>query len=149
MGNEKGREVLGRPDATADRPVGRLTSGLHVKGEIIGTEDLLIEGSVEGMIQLGERKLTVAPTAKLVADINAREVVVYGYVKGTVHAKGRIEIKKNGAAIGSLITGQFAIEDGADFRGSLEIEKGSTKETEQNVSVRAASASAGAGSEAA
>lgn len=110
-------------DPTADRPTGCLPSGLHVKGDIIGTEDLLIEGSVEGLIQLDQRKLTVAPTAKLTADINARDVVVYGYVKGNVRAQGRIEIKRKGAAIGSLTAPQIAIEEGADFKGSLEIER--------------------------
>src|SRR6266404_2718291 len=80
------------PDAT-----GWLGSSLHVKGDITGTEDLLIDGSVEGLIQLDERKLTVGATAKLTADINARDVVVYGSVKGNVRATGRIEIKKDGS----------------------------------------------------
>src|SRR6185295_16571832 len=71
----------------------RLGSSLHVKGEITGSEDLQIDGSVEGLIQLDERKLTVGATAKVTADIIAREVVVYGTVKGNLRAKDRIEIK--------------------------------------------------------
>ena len=63
--------------ATGDRATARLGSSLHVKGEITGSEDLLIDGSVEGLIQLDERKLTVGATAKVTADIIAREVVVY------------------------------------------------------------------------
>src|SRR5713101_4129455 len=111
------------PQAAATDATGWLGSSLHVKGDISGTEDLLIEGSVEGLIQLDERKLTVGATAKLTADINARDVVVYGYVKGNVRAKGRIEIRKDGVVIGNLTTAQIMIEDGADFKGSIEIDR--------------------------
>lgn len=132
-------------DEKADRATGWLGSSLHVKGDVFGTEDLLIEGVVEGMIQLDERKLTVATTAKLMADINARDVVVYGYVKGNVRATGRIEIKKDGSVIGNLTPAQIMIEDGANFKGSIEIDRSATKEADKNVSSRAAAASAGAG----
>jgi cytoskeletal protein CcmA (bactofilin family) len=131
-------------DATADIATGRLGSSLHVKGDIAGNEDLLIDGSVEGLIQLGERKLTVGPTAKVMADINARDVVIYGHVKGNVCAKGSIEIKKDGSVIGNLKTAEIMIEDGADFKGSIEIERSNSKEGGENISSRAAAASAGA-----
>jgi cytoskeletal protein CcmA (bactofilin family) len=127
-------------DAVAERATGWLGSSLHVKGDITGTEDLLIDGSVEGLIQLDERKLTVGATAKLMADINARDVVVYGYVKGNVRAKGRIEIKKDGSVVGNLTTAQIMIEDGADFKGSIEIDRGEAKEADKNRSSRAAAA---------
>jgi cytoskeletal protein CcmA (bactofilin family) len=127
-------------EVTADRATGLLGSSLHVKGDIIGTEDLQIDGSVEGLIQLDERKLTVGATAKLTADIHARDVVVYGYVKGNVSAKGRIEIRKDGSVIGNLTTAQIMIEDGADFKGSIEIDRSAAKEADNNVSSRVASA---------
>ena len=130
-------------EAKADRATGWLGSSLHVKGDITGTEDLLIDGSVEGLIKLDEWKLTVGATAKLTADINARDVVVYGYVKGNVHAKGRVEIKKDGAVIGNLTTAQIMIEDGADFKGSIEIDRSEAKVTDKNVSSRVAAAGAG------
>jgi cytoskeletal protein CcmA (bactofilin family) len=114
-----------------------------VKGDISGTEDLLIDGLVEGLIQLDGRKLTVGRTAKVMADINARDVVVYGYVKGNVRAKGRIEIKKDGSVIGNLTTAQIMIEDGADFKGSIEIDRSAAEEAAQNVASRAAAAGAG------
>ena len=94
-----------------------------MKGEISGSEDLLIDGSVEGLIQLDERKLTVGATAKVTADIIAREVVVYGTVKGNLRAKDRIEIKKDGSVNGDLTTSRIMIEDGAYFKGSIEIDK--------------------------
>jgi cytoskeletal protein CcmA (bactofilin family) len=113
---------------TADRAAARLGSSLHVKGEISGNEDLLIDGSVEGLVQLDERKLTVGATAKVTADIIAREVVVYGNVKGNLRAKDRIEIKKDGSVVGDLTTARIMIEDGAYFKGSIEIDKGSDKD---------------------
>jgi cytoskeletal protein CcmA (bactofilin family) len=115
--------------ATADRATARLGSSLHVKGEISGNEDLLIDGSVEGLIQLDERKLTIGPTAKVTADIIAREVVVFGNVKGNLRAKDRIEIKKDGSVNGDLTTARIMIEDGAYFKGSIEIDKSAEKES--------------------
>jgi cytoskeletal protein CcmA (bactofilin family) len=115
--------------ATSDRATARLGPSLHVKGEITGNEDLLIDGSVEGLIQLDERKLTVGSTAKLTADIIAREVVVYGTVKGNLRAKDRIEIKKDGSVNGDLTTARIMIEDGAYFKGAIEIDKSSEKES--------------------
>ena len=140
--NKKSTDAMRPLDATADRETGWLGSSLHVKGDISGNEDLLIDGSVEGLIHLDERKLTVGKTAKVTADINARDVVVYGYVKGNVHAKGRIEIKKDGSVMGNLTTAQIMIEDGADFKGSIEIDRSPEKEVDKNVSSRAAAAGA-------
>ena len=114
--------------ATADRATARLGSSLHVKGEISGNEDLVIDGSVEGLIQLDERKLTVGAAAKVTADIIAREVVVFGNVKGNLRAKDRIEIKKDGSVNGDLTTSRIMIEDGAYFKGSIEIDKSADKE---------------------
>jgi cytoskeletal protein CcmA (bactofilin family) len=150
MWNEKKPETKStdtpRPaDATAERTTGWLGASLRVKGEISGTEDLLIDGSVEGSIHLDDRKLTVGKTAKLTADINARDVVVYGYVKGNVRAKGRVEIKKDGYVVGNLTTAQIMIEDGADFKGTIEIDRSAPKEADKNVPARAAAAAAGAG----
>jgi cytoskeletal protein CcmA (bactofilin family) len=130
--------------ATADRSTARLGPSLHVKGEISGNEDLVIEGSVEGLVQLDERKLTVGATAKVTADVIAREVVVYGNVKGNLRAKDRIEIKKDGSVNGDLTTARIMIEDGAYFKGSIEIDKSSEKETGGSFS-RTVSTPAGAG----
>jgi cytoskeletal protein CcmA (bactofilin family) len=132
--------------ATSDRASARLGSSLHVKGEISGSEDLLIDGSVEGLIQLDERKLTVGATAKVTADIIAREVVVYGTVKGNLRAKDRIEIKKDGSVNGDLTTSRIMIEDGAYFKGSIEIDKsGSDKDSSHSAFSKKDSSPATAG----
>jgi cytoskeletal protein CcmA (bactofilin family) len=120
-----------QPPAGATARVG---PSLHVKGEISGNEDLYIDGTVEGAVHLGEGKLTVGATANVTADIIAREVVVCGKVKGNVSAKGKIEIKKDGSVNGDLTTAQIIIEDGAYFKGSIEIERSADKETDNNVS---------------
>jgi cytoskeletal protein CcmA (bactofilin family) len=143
MWGKKNTDEMSPLDATADCEMGLLGSSLQVKGEITGTEDLQIDGSVEGMIHLDERRLTVGATAKVMADVNARDVVVYGYLKGNVRARGRIEIKKDGAIIGNLTTAQIMIEDGADFKGSIEIDRSATEQAEKNVASRAATAGAG------
>jgi len=126
----------------ADLPPSRLGSSVHLKGEISGNEDLDIDGTVEGLVHIDERKLTVGATAKLTADIIAGEVIVYGSVKGNVRGKGKIEIKKEGSVNGDLTTAQIIIEDGAYFKGSIEIEKSAEKAGDKNVFSRTASAGA-------
>jgi len=114
------------PTSVSDRASGgnaRLGASLHVKGEITGNEDLTIDGSVEGLVHLEDRKLTIGATAKVTADVIAREVVVYGNVKGNLRARDRIEIKKDGSVVGDLTTARIMIEDGAYFKGSIEIDK--------------------------
>jgi len=113
-----------RPVATT--PAGstaRLGASLHIKGEITGNEDLHVDGSVEGLIQLDDRKLTIGASAKVTADLVAREVIVYGSVKGNLRARDRIEIKKDGSVIGDLTTARIMIEDGAYFKGAIEIDR--------------------------
>ncbi|HKV47843.1 MAG TPA: polymer-forming cytoskeletal protein [Candidatus Acidoferrales bacterium] len=101
----------------------RLGASLHVKGEITGNEDLAIDGTVEGLVNLEDRRLTIGASARLTADVIAREVVVYGNVKGNLRARDRIEIKKDGSVVGDLTTARIMIEDGAYFKGSIEIDK--------------------------
>ncbi len=139
------KEAVRPTGAIADSGAARLGPSLHVKGEISGNEDLHVDGTVEGVVHLQERKLTVGGTAKLTADIIAGEVIVYGSVKGNVRGKGKIEIKKDGSVNGDLTTAQIIIEDGAYFKGSIEIEKSAEKEAHKNVSSRTASAATAAG----
>jgi cytoskeletal protein CcmA (bactofilin family) len=120
------------PSSSASAGSARLGASLHVKGEITGNEDLAIDGSVEGLVQLEDRKLTIGASARVTADIIAREVVVYGNVKGNLRARDRIEIKKDGSVIGDLTTARIMIEDGAYFKGSIEIDKTADKDTGAN-----------------
>src|SRR5215469_5138945 len=111
------------PSTTSSGGTARLGASLHVKGEITGHEDLHIDGTVEGLVHLEDRKLTIGASAKVTADIIAREVAVFGNVKGNLRARDRIEIKKDGSVVGDLTTARIMIEDGAYFKGSIEIDK--------------------------
>lgn len=113
-----------RTAPVAGREGARIGSGLHVQGEITGNEDLLVDGTVEGHIQLGDRRLTIGSAARVTANVEAREVVVFGNVKGNLRARDRIEIKKDGSVVGDLATARIMIEDGAYFKGSIEINRG-------------------------
>ena len=123
----------------------RLGSSWRVKGEIFGNNDLLFDGSIEGLVQLQEGQLTIGTTAQVTADIIADSVIVYGTVKGNVRAKDRIEIKKDGSVTGDLTTPQILIEDGAYFKGSIEIVTSAEKDTDKDPSPRTAPAAKAAG----
>jgi len=96
-------------------------AGLRIKGEILADEDVLVEGLVEGNLQLRNGVLTVRPDGKIQANIAAQAVVVYGDVKGNIAARDRIEIKKDGSVTGDLTTDRIIIDDGATFKGAIEI----------------------------
>ena len=94
-----------------------------VKGEITGSEDLYVDGEVRGGIELREHALTVGPNGKVEANVIAREIVVQGTLNGNVHASDKIEIRKAGSLLGDLTTARIIIEDGAYFKGSIDISK--------------------------
>ncbi len=96
-------------------------AGLHIKGEIAGDEDVVVEGSVDGTLKLPNATLTVRPNGKVKAGVSAHSVIVYGEVNGNVAARDRIEIKKEGSVVGDLTTARIIIDDGATFKGSIEI----------------------------
>src|SRR3989442_9373665 len=104
-----------RPSSPAVQNLARLGSGLQIKGHINGTEVLQIDGKVEGPISLHGHALTVGSTAQLNSEINARDVVVYGKVIGNLHARGRVEVKKDGSVLGDIATARISIEDAAYF----------------------------------
>jgi cytoskeletal protein CcmA (bactofilin family) len=136
------KDAMRPAEPTSERAPSRLGSSLHLKGEISGNEDLDIDGTVEGLVHIDERKLTIGATARLTADIIAGEVIVYGIVKGNVRGKSKIEIRKDGSVNGDLTTAHIIIEDGANFKGSIEIEKGVEKEGDKNEFSRTAPAPA-------
>ena len=98
-----------------------LSANLRIKGEISGNEDLLVQGIVEGPIQLEDGILTVGATGKIISNVVAREVIIYGEVRGNLAARDRIEIKKEGSIVGDLTATRITIEDGATVKGSIEI----------------------------
>src|SRR5260221_10788268 len=105
------------PSATASAPssIGRTTSylgpGLHIKGEIIGNEDLKLDCKVEGLISIGGFRLTVGPSAHLNADIVPREAVISGELNGDIQAYDRIEIMKSASIMDDVSNGKMTIEE--------------------------------------
>jgi cytoskeletal protein CcmA (bactofilin family) len=108
--------------STPARSQARLGSGLQIKGQITGTEDLQIDGKVDGPISLRGHELTVGPTAQLTSEIHARQVIVFGKVVGNLHARDRVDVKSDGSVIGDISTARISIEDGAQFKGRIEID---------------------------
>jgi cytoskeletal protein CcmA (bactofilin family) len=111
-----------RPGSAPVRNSARLGSSLHIKGQITGAEALQIDGKVDGPISLQGQELTVGPTAHLNSEIHAGELVVSGKVVGNVHVRGRVDIKKDGSIIGDISSARISIEDGAHFKGRIEID---------------------------
>lgn len=94
-----------------------------VKGQIYSREDLTIDGEVEGTVELQEHRLTIGPNGKVTAAIKAREIVVLGTVHGNVEASDKIDIRKEAKLVGDIRTARIVIEDGAYFKGNIDIQR--------------------------
>jgi cytoskeletal protein CcmA (bactofilin family) len=98
-----------------------LSGSLVLRGELSGKDDLVIEGQVEGPISLEEHCLTIAAQGQVKSDITARQVIIGGSVVGKISAAEKIEIRKTGHVVGDLKAAGIAIEEGAYFKGSIEV----------------------------
>ncbi len=105
----------------APRGVAAIGKSVIIKGQILSREDLYLDGEMEGTVEVPEHRLTIGPHAKLQAGIRAREVVVLGSVGGNVEATEKIDIRKDARLVGDIKTGGIIIEDGAYFKGSIDI----------------------------
>jgi cytoskeletal protein CcmA (bactofilin family) len=94
------------------------------QGQIVAGEDLLIEGQFDGSISLNDHCLTVGPEGRVKAEIRARQVVVQGSVIGNIEAREKVDIRRSGNVVGDLVAATVAIEDGAYFKGSIDISRG-------------------------
>ncbi len=101
---------------------------LVIKGEVTGSESLFIDGRVEGSINLPGNRVTVGRNGVVSANIAAREIVVLGKVRGNVQASDRVDIRNEGSLTGDLIAQRISIEDGAYFKGGIDIRKPGAKE---------------------
>ncbi len=98
-----------------------------IKGELSGSEDLYVDGQVEGTIELHGNNLIIGPTGQVRANVNAKGVVVEGKLDGNIHASERTELKKSAIAVGDIITQRVAIEDGAYYKGKVDMQKDSAR----------------------
>lgn len=113
----------------SSKPMGRIGRTLRIKGELAGSEELVVDGEVEGTIDLGESRLTVASQGRVQADVRAREIIIEGNLRGTAHASDRLHIAKSGNVSGDLVAARVSIEDGAYFKGSIDIQKAGDQKT--------------------
>lgn len=97
-----------------------------IRGELSGNEDLYIDGDIEGTVSLPDSRLTVGPNAQVRADVNAREVVVFGHLTGNVKATGRVELRQSALVKGDILAGRLSIEESAVLTGRVEL-KGSAE----------------------
>jgi cytoskeletal protein CcmA (bactofilin family) len=98
-----------------------------IKGELSGSEDLYVDGTVEGTIQLQRNNLVIGPNGHVHAEVNAKGVTVEGKVEGNIRASDRVELRKSAMIVGDIVTQRIVIEDGAYFKGKVEIQKESAQ----------------------
>lgn len=115
MGQDASNEPLTRGGSAV------LGKSVIVKGQIFSREDLTIDGEVEGTVELQEHRLTVGPNGKVMATIKAREICIIGTVTGNVEASDKIDIRKEAKLVGDIRTARIVIEDGAYFKGNIDI----------------------------
>jgi cytoskeletal protein CcmA (bactofilin family) len=113
-----------------------------IKGEVTGSESLYIDGRVEGSINLAGNRVTVGRNGVVSANINAREIVVLGKVRGNLTASDRVDIRSDGSLTGDVVAARISIEDGAFFKGGIDIRKGGQKPNGEEVKAPSASAEA-------
>jgi len=123
----------GEPAAAAPRPAEpkrqlerdtvNIGKSVVIKGELNGSEDLTIEGQVEGKIELRQNVLTIGPNGKIKAEVYAKSVIVLGEVIGNVSATEKVDIRDNGSVDGDIVAPRVAIADGAHFRGSIDMQR--------------------------
>ena len=119
-----------RPTLTAQRStenfraeVAHIGKSVIIKGELSGSEDLYLDGEVEGSVDLKQHSLTIGPHGTIRANIHAREVVVHGKVDGNVTGDEKVELKKSAVLTGDITTQRIVIEDGAYFKGAIDLKK--------------------------
>jgi cytoskeletal protein CcmA (bactofilin family) len=114
-----------RPESSQklERDIVNIGKSVVIKGELNGSEDLTIEGQVEGTIQLRDHILTIGPNGKIKAQIFAKQVIVLGSVNGNVTATEKVDIRDNGSVDGDIISPRVAIAEGAHFRGSVDMQR--------------------------
>ena len=108
----------------------RLGKTVVIRGEVKGSEDLVIDGHVEGAITLAENRLTIGPNADVLADLSARDVLIQGKLKGNIIATGRVELRAGSAVEGDVRALRLAIEDNAVFRGKVDLTQGAKAKPE-------------------
>jgi cytoskeletal protein CcmA (bactofilin family) len=116
-----------------DNATARIGKSVFIRGEVKGSEDLFVDGRVEGTISLSESRLTIGPNAVLAADLTAKDVLVQGQVQGNIVANGRVELRAGCQVTGDVRALRLAIEDNAIFRGKVDLTQGQAAKSSEGV----------------
>jgi cytoskeletal protein CcmA (bactofilin family) len=92
-----------------------------IRGDLSGSEDLFMDGEIDGTITLTESRLTVGPNARIRADINVQDVIVFGRIEGNVKASGRLELRQSATVVGDIQAGRLSVEESASLSGRVEL----------------------------
>jgi cytoskeletal protein CcmA (bactofilin family) len=133
-----------RPEAShnLEKDIVNIGKSVVIKGELNGSEDLTIEGHVEGTIQLRDHVLTIGPNGRIKAQVFAKAVVVLGEMTGNVTASDKVDIRDNGSVDGDIVAPRVAIAEGAHFRGSVDMQRKGAGAPPQNAKPAAQPAAA-------
>jgi cytoskeletal protein CcmA (bactofilin family) len=105
----------------------RIGKTVVIRGEVKGSEDLIVDGRVEGTVSLSESRLTIGPNANVAADLSAKDVLILGQVQGNVIASGRVELRAGCVVEGDIRALRLAVEDNAVFRGKVDLTQAVSK----------------------
>jgi cytoskeletal protein CcmA (bactofilin family) len=111
-----------------------------IRGELSGSEDLYVDGDVEGTITLEESRLTIGPNARVKADISVRDIVIFGQLTGNVHAQGRVDLRQSAQVKGDILAGRLSIEESAVLTGRVELKLNSEAQAKSPAPAAKASA---------
>jgi cytoskeletal protein CcmA (bactofilin family) len=128
-----------------DNTSARIGKSIVIRGEIKGAEDLVLDGRVEGTVQLGDNRLTIGPNANVAADLSARDILIMGQVQGNIHATGRVELRAGCLVEGDVRALRLAIEDNAGFHGKVDLTQGAGKPAAAGTAAEPAPAQASLG----
>jgi len=111
-----------RSGGTMSREAAVIGASIHIDGDVRGEEDLLIEGEVSGTVQLKNNSLTIGPQGKVRADVYAHSIYVDGYLEGDLFGSERVHIRKSAQVKGNVTSPRVSVEDGAKFKGAIEMD---------------------------
>jgi cytoskeletal protein CcmA (bactofilin family) len=112
---------------TVENTPARIGKSVVICGEVKGSEDLIVDGRVEGTVSLSESRLTIGPNASITADLSAKDVLIMGHVQGNVVASGRVELRSGCVVEGDIRALRLAVEDNAVFRGKVDLTQAVSK----------------------
>ncbi len=124
---ETSKELPVSPNAAAS-----ISQGIRIKGEVTGSEDLFVDGHVDGKLNIANGSLTIGPNGSVKADVTAREVIVRGKIEGKVAGRDRVQLWSTGQVFGEVTTNRLSVEDGAQLRGKVEAGKQPGKTAESH-----------------